>query len=62
VLENLEYLKVGLALVLIFVGAKMIAEPWLHISVAASLAVVLGILVVAALISLAVKKKARSHG
>lgn len=59
VLEKLEYLKVGLALVLIFVGAKMIAEPWLHISVAASLAVVLGILAIAALISLAVKKEAR---
>jgi tellurite resistance protein TerC len=61
VLEKLEYLKVGLALVLIFVGAKMIAEPWWHISVATSLAVVLGILVVAALISLAAKKETRSH-
>jgi tellurite resistance protein TerC len=61
VLEKLEYLKVGLALVLIFVGAKMIAEPWWHISVATSLAVVLGILMVAALISLAVKKETRSH-
>jgi tellurite resistance protein TerC len=57
VLEKLEYLKVGLALVLIFVGAKMIAEPWLHISVGVSLAVVLGILAVASLISLIVKKE-----
>jgi tellurite resistance protein TerC len=61
VLEKLEYLKVGLALVLIFVGAKMIVEPWLHISVGMSLAAVLGILVVAALISLVVKKETRSQ-
>jgi tellurite resistance protein TerC len=60
VLEKLEYLKIGLALVLIFVGAKMIVEPWLHISVGTSLAVVLGMLVVAALVSLVVKNNRRS--
>lgn len=61
VLEKLEYLRIGLALVLIFVGAKMIAEPWLHISVAMSLAAVLGILAISALISLAVKKETRHN-
>jgi tellurite resistance protein TerC len=56
VLDKFAYLKVGLALVLIFVGAKMIVEPWLHISVGVSLAVVLGMLLIAVLVSLLVKK------
>lgn len=55
VLERLAYIKVGLAAVLIFVGAKMIVEPWLHISVAVSLAIVLGILTLSAVASLLLK-------
>jgi len=58
VLERLAYLKVGLALVLIFVGAKMIAEPWLKISVELSLGIVIGMLLVTVLLSLLAKKKA----
>ena len=57
VLDKFEYLKIGLALVLIFVGAKMIAEPWLHISVGISLAVVLGTLAIAMLVSLVANRK-----
>jgi len=59
VLERLEYLKVGLALVLIFVGGKMIAEPWLHISVGLSLGIVVGMLVVAVVVSLLVEKRSK---
>jgi tellurite resistance protein TerC len=59
VLDKFAYLKIGLAFVLIFVGAKMIAEPWLHISVEISLAIVLGILAISVLVSLLVKKKLR---
>ena len=62
VLDKLDYLKVGLALVLIFVGAKMIVEPWLHISVGVSLAIVLGMLMVAVLASLLRKRKSRDQG
>jgi len=62
VLDKLDYLKVGLALVLIFVGAKMIVEPWLHISVGFSLAIVLGTLMVAVLASLLRKNKSREQG
>jgi tellurite resistance protein TerC len=58
VLEKLVYLKVGLALVLIFVGAKMIAEPWLKIPVELSLAIVIGMLLLSVLLSLLAKKKA----
>ena len=58
VLDKFAYLKVGLGLVLVFVGAKMIVEPWLHISVAASLAAVCGMLAVAMIVSLLVRPKA----
>ncbi len=56
VLEKLQYLKIGLAWGLIFVGAKMIAEPWLKISVELSLAIVLGMLSLTVLFSLLAKK------
>lgn len=51
-LGRLRYLTVGLSLVLVFIGGKMIVEPWLHIPVHVSLAVVAGILVVALIVSL----------
>jgi tellurite resistance protein TerC len=53
-LDYLRYLGYGLALVLVFIGAKMVAEPWWHISVGHSLAVVGGILLTATLLSLRV--------
>jgi tellurite resistance protein TerC len=56
VLEKLKYLKIGLALVLIFVGAKMIAEPWVKISVQLSLGIVIGILLLTVLFSLPAMK------
>src|SRR5271166_4232898 len=43
VLDYFHYLGIGLALVLMFVGGKMVIEPWVHISVGWSLAVVAGI-------------------
>jgi tellurite resistance protein TerC len=51
VLDYFRYLGIGLALVLMFIGAKMVADPWLHISVVLSLSLVGGILFVAMLIS-----------
>jgi tellurite resistance protein TerC len=51
-LKYLRYLAYGLALVLIFIGLKMTVEPWFHISVHVSLAVVGGILLLATIISL----------
>lgn len=51
-LRRLRYLTVGLSGVLVFIGAKMIAEPWVHIPVHISLAVVAGILLVALVVSL----------
>jgi tellurite resistance protein TerC len=57
VLDKFAYLKIGLALVLIFVGLKMIVEPWLHISVGVSLAIVLGMLAISVLASFLMKRK-----
>lgn len=57
VLDKFAYLKIALALVLIFIGGKMIVEPWLHISVGVSLGVVMGMLAIAVIASLLVKPK-----
>jgi tellurite resistance protein TerC len=51
-LRRLRYLTVGLSGVLIFIGAKMIAEPWIDVPVLISLGVVAGILLVALIASL----------
>jgi tellurite resistance protein TerC len=51
-LRRLRYLTVGLSGVLVFIGAKMIGEPWVHVPVHISLGVVAGILLVALIVSL----------
>lgn len=57
VLGQLRYLTAGLSFVLVFIGGKMIVEPWVHISVEMSLGVVAGILLVALAGSLLVGPK-----
>jgi tellurite resistance protein TerC len=52
VLNRLRFLTVGLSFVLLFIGGKMIADPWLHVPDHISLAVVGGILLIALLASL----------
>jgi tellurite resistance protein TerC len=59
VLGRLPYLTAGLSFVLAFIGTKMIVEPWVHISVETSLAVVAGILSVALAASLLVGPKTK---
>jgi tellurite resistance protein TerC len=49
VIDRLRYLDEGLAFVLLFIGGKMIVEPWLHIHVDTSLEVVGGVLLLALL-------------
>lgn len=41
---RLHLLKYGIALILVFVGSKMVLEPWMHISVGYSLGMIAGIL------------------
>jgi tellurite resistance protein TerC len=57
VIDRLRYLDEGLAIVLIFIGGKMIGERWLHIPVSVSLGVVGGVLLIALLASLVVPGK-----
>lgn len=57
VLDRLRYLDAGLALVLIFIGGKMIGERWVHIPVHVSLGIVGGILLIALLASLLIPAK-----
>jgi tellurite resistance protein TerC len=58
-LGRLRYLTTGLSFVLTFIGAKMIAEPWVHISIEISLGIVAGILLVALASSLLAGAKAK---
>jgi tellurite resistance protein TerC len=48
-LNRLRYLTAGLSLVLSFIGAKMILEPWVHVPVHVALITVAGILSLALL-------------
>jgi tellurite resistance protein TerC len=56
-LNRLRFLTVGLSFVLLFIGGKMIAEPWLHIPEYISLPAVGGILLLALAASLLFKPK-----
>jgi len=60
VLGRLRYLTAGLSFVLTFIGAKMIAEPWVHISVELSLGIVGGMLMVALAASLLAGPKTKA--
>lgn len=51
VIDRLRFLDEGLAVVLVFIGGKMIGERWLHIPVTVSLGVVGGVLLIALLAS-----------
>jgi len=57
VIDRLRFLDEGLAIVLVFIGGKMIGERWLHIPVAVSLGVVGGVLLMALLASVLVPPK-----
>lgn len=57
VIDRLRFLDEGLAIVLVFIGGKMIGEPWVHISVGVSLGVVGGVLLLALLASVVIPGK-----
>ena len=44
-LEYFRYLKLGLSIVLIFIGAKMVLEKWIHLETVWSLVIVAGIII-----------------
>ncbi len=57
--DSFYYIHHALALILIFVGGKMLAEHWVHITPVVSLAIIAGILTVAILASVARNRKTR---
>jgi tellurite resistance protein TerC len=56
--DRVHLLKYGLAIVLVFIGGKMVLMPWLHMPVEWSLAVVGGVILGSVLLSLVMTKDA----
>jgi len=56
-MDKFKYLKFGLALVLIFIGVKMLIVEFYHISITLSLSVVAGLIFISVLLSLLKSKK-----
>ena len=52
ILPYFRYLDEGLAVVLVFIGVKMLAEPWVHVSTGRSLAIGGAVIAVAVLVSI----------
>src|SRR6184192_617589 len=59
IIDRLRFLDEGLAVVLVFIGGKMIGERWVPIPVETSLAVVGGVLLMALLASILIRPKKR---
>ena len=55
--EEFYFLKHGIALILIFIGIKMLIEPWLHVPVGFSLTMVIGILLIFIILSIWHRKR-----
>lgn len=53
-----RYLKVGLAIVLVFIGGKMLAERWIHIPTTVSLIVVAAIIAISMIYSIIAARRA----
>ncbi|MGE0355137.1 MAG: TerC family protein [Gemmatimonadales bacterium] len=58
-MDKFEYLKPGVAVILVFVGLKMILSHWIHLPIAVSLLIILATLTTAVLFSVG---KARGQG
>jgi len=56
-----RFLKVGLAVILVFIGVKMLVEPWVEITTILSLGVIAGVLTLAVLASVLVPAKAAAR-
>ncbi|MGH7652971.1 MAG: TerC family protein [Gemmatimonadaceae bacterium] len=50
VVDKFVYLKLGLSIVLVFIGAKMLAEPFIHLPIVASLGIV-GVVLAASILA-----------
>jgi tellurite resistance protein TerC len=62
-LKYFRYLKIGLSLVLVFVGVKMMLEIWkIKLRISGSLLVVLGIILLSMIFSLIASRRENSRG
>jgi tellurite resistance protein TerC len=61
IVDTFRFLQLGLSVVLVFVGGKMLIADWYHIPIGASLAVVAGVLVSAVIASLLLPQVAEEY-
>jgi len=57
VMKLFRYLKIGLALILTFIGVKMLIESWVDISIAVSLGVIGGVLTTSIIMSMLIPEE-----
>jgi tellurite resistance protein TerC len=62
VMQLFRFLKLGLAVILTFIGVKMLAEPWIEISTGVSLGVIGSVLTLAVLASTLIPEKPTPRG
>ena len=60
VMQLFRFLKVGLALILVFIGVKMLIEHWVDITIGVSLGVIGGVLATSILMSVLIKAPTKS--
>ncbi len=58
VMKLFRFLKLGLAAILCFIGAKMLGEHWVHVPTSVSLAVIGGVITVSVVLSILIKDTA----
>ena len=61
VIDKFHYLKLGLSIVLVFIGAKMLASGYIHVPTVISLLVVAGVLAGSVVLSLMFPKELEEH-
>lgn len=61
VIDKFHYLKLGLSIVLVFIGVKMLASGYFHVPVGISLGVVASVLIGSVVLSLVFPKKLEEH-
>jgi tellurite resistance protein TerC len=61
VIDKFHYLKLGLSIVLVFIGVKMLASGYFHVPTAISLLIVAGVLIGSVVLSLKFPKELEEH-
>jgi tellurite resistance protein TerC len=59
VMQLFRFLRIGLAVILVFIGAKMLIEHWVEVTTSVSLAVIGGVLLTSVLMSILIKDRSK---